>query len=87
VTQNTARAGGSAIDARTTRHEGYAASLEIRKLIETRIGWMKEIGGLRKVKLRGLARVSWKRNYSLDSHGALPNHGFLATQSRQNLYG
>jgi ATP-dependent DNA helicase PIF1 len=26
-------------------------------------------------------------NYSLDSHGALPNHDFLATQSRQNLYG
>jgi hypothetical protein len=25
VAQNTARAGGSAIDARTTRHEGYAA--------------------------------------------------------------
>jgi hypothetical protein len=23
---------------------------------ETRIGWVKEIGGLRKVKLRGLAR-------------------------------
>jgi hypothetical protein len=28
-----------------------------------------------------------KGNYSLDSHGALPNHDFLATQSRQNLYG
>ena len=26
-------------------------------------------------------------NYSLDSHGALPNHDFLATPSRQNLYG
>ena len=38
VAQNTTRPGGSAIDARTTRHEGYAASLEIRKLIETRIG-------------------------------------------------
>jgi hypothetical protein len=31
VAQNTTRPGGSAIDARTTRHEGYAASLEIRK--------------------------------------------------------
>ncbi len=50
----------SAIDARTTRHEGYAVSQTIRKLIETRIGWVKDIGGLRKVKLRGQARVNWK---------------------------
>lgn len=50
----------SAIDARTTRHEGYAVSQRIRKLIETRIGWVKDIGGLRQVKLRGLERVNWK---------------------------
>jgi hypothetical protein len=34
-----------------------------------------------------LFREMFKGNYSLDSHGALPNHDFLATQSRQNLYG
>lgn len=33
------------------------------------------------------SEVLRERNYSLDSHGALPNHDFLATQSRQNLYG
>jgi transposase len=43
----------SAVDARTTRHPGYAISLRIRKLIETRFGWMKDIGGLRKTRLRG----------------------------------
>jgi hypothetical protein len=35
----------------------------------------------------GMEMLSCKSNYSLDSHGALPNHDFLATQSRQNLYG
>jgi IS5 family transposase len=78
VAQNTTRPGGSAIDARTTRHEGYAASLEIRKLIETRIGWVKEIGGLRKVKLRGLAQVNWKLLLSLTAFNLLHLRNVLA---------
>jgi transposase len=78
VAQNTARAGGSAIDARTTRHEGYTASLEIRKLIETRIGWVKEIGGLRKAKLRGLARLNWKLLLSLTAFNLLHLRNVLA---------
>ena len=48
---------GSRIDARTTRHPGYAASLRVRKRIEEGFGWAKEIAGLAQVKLRGLARV------------------------------
>jgi transposase len=47
----------SAIDGRTTRHPGYAISLRIRKLIETRFGWMKGIGTIRKTKLRGTTYV------------------------------
>jgi len=34
VAQNTARSGGSAIDGRTTRHEGYAKSMNARRGIE-----------------------------------------------------
>jgi hypothetical protein len=49
----------SAIDGRTTRHPGYAASQRIRKRIEEAFGWMKTVGGLRKTKLRGLPRVDW----------------------------
>src|SRR5690349_551574 len=49
----------SAIDARTTRHAGYQVSLSKRWLVEKPFGWMKQIGGLRKVKLRGLAKVEW----------------------------
>jgi hypothetical protein len=44
---------GSAIDGRTTRHEGYAISQRKRKLIEQVFGWMKTIGGLRRVRHRG----------------------------------
>jgi len=49
----------SAIDQRTTRHAGYGVSLSKRWLVEKPFGWMKQIGGLRKVKLRGLAKVEW----------------------------
>jgi hypothetical protein len=59
VTQNLNRRGGSAIDGRTTRHTGYQISLKKRPLIEQAFGWMKSIGGIRKVKLRGLPKVDW----------------------------
>ena len=54
---NTCRS--SAIDARTTRHAGYAISQQKRKRVEQSFGWMKMIGLLRKVKLRGLEKVGW----------------------------
>jgi transposase len=49
----------SAIDARTTRHPGYAASQRVRKRIEESFGWIKTVGGLRKTRHRGTARVGW----------------------------
>ena len=39
--------GGSALDARTVRHPGYAISQWIRKRVEEVFGWMKTVGGLR----------------------------------------
>ena len=57
VAQNLARPGGSALDARTTRHSGYALSQWMRKRIEEGFGWMKTIGGLRKTRYRGRKRV------------------------------
>jgi transposase len=58
ISQNLKRAGGSALDARTTRHEGYAISQACRPRIERIFGWLKPIAGLRKVKLRGLPKVA-----------------------------
>jgi transposase len=49
----------SAIDARTTRHAGYALSQQKRKLVEQGFGWMKTIGGLRKLRHRGGPLVDW----------------------------
>ena len=59
VTQNLARPGGSAIDGRTVRHDGYAMSQHARPRIEPAFGWLKTIAWIRKVKLRGLANVDW----------------------------
>ena len=57
VAQNTSRAGGSAIDGRTTRHQGYAKSIYARRGIEKVFGWIKQWGGLRQFKLRGTEKV------------------------------
>jgi hypothetical protein len=59
VAQNDTRRGGTAIDARTTRHAGYAMSQHARPRIEPAFGWLKTIAWIRKVKLRGLANVDW----------------------------
>jgi len=56
VAQNTAGR-RSAIDGRTTRHPGYAASQRIRKRIEEVFGWKKSSAGHRKTRFRGLPRV------------------------------
>jgi transposase len=47
----------SSLDARTTRHGGYAVSLRRRKLVEEAFGWGKTIAGMAKVKVRGLRCV------------------------------
>ena len=47
----------SAIDGRVTRHAGYAVSQRIRKRIEEAFGWGKEVGQMRRTRVRGLPRV------------------------------
>jgi hypothetical protein len=49
----------SAIDGRATRHPGYAISQRKRKLVEQGFGWMKTIGGLRKLRHRRGPLVGW----------------------------
>jgi IS5 family transposase len=58
VAQNTTNR-RSAIDARTTRHPGYAISQRMRKRVEEAFGWMKTIGLLRKLRHRGGPQVDW----------------------------
>jgi transposase len=49
----------SAIDGRSTRHPGYQVSQQKRKRIEQPFGWMKMVGLLKKVKLRGFQKLEW----------------------------
>lgn len=58
VAQNTTNR-SSAIDARTTRHEGYAVSQRKRKRVEEVFGWMKTVALQRKTRFRGVERTGW----------------------------
>ena len=60
ITPHVAQKPQTAIDGRTTRHPGYALSQCRRKRVEEIFGWMKTIGGLRKLRHRGGARVEWQ---------------------------
>ena len=55
----------SAIDGRTTRHPGYAASQRKRKLVEEIFGWAKTVALLRKTRHRGVRRVGWMFTFGL----------------------
>jgi transposase len=62
VAQNTTNR-SSAIDERTTRHPGYQVSQVKRKRVEQSFGWMKIVGMLKKLKLRGIEKVSWQFSF------------------------
>jgi hypothetical protein len=49
----------SAIDGRTTCHEGYAVSQRKRKRVEEVFGCIKTVALQRKTKFRGIDRVGW----------------------------
>ncbi len=58
VARNDTRIGGSAIDGRTRRHEGYRISQKNRKRVEEPFGWGKSIGLIRQMNVRGLSKVN-----------------------------
>jgi hypothetical protein len=59
ITPHVAQKTSRAIDGRTTRHAGSAIRQRTRKLIEHVFGWMKTVGGLRKLRHRGGDLVDW----------------------------
>ena len=63
-----AKAKGSAIDGRTTRHAGYAISQRIRKRIEEAFGWSKTIGPVAKTMLRGVERAGAQFTFTLAAY-------------------
>lgn len=46
----------SAVDGHTTQHPGYGQNQRRRKLVEQVCGWVKTVGGGRKLRFLGLAR-------------------------------
>jgi transposase len=72
VAQNTTNR-VSAIDGRTTRHPGYAASQIIRKRIEESFAWTKTIAGLHKTKHRGVGRVAFQFVFAMAAYQSDPD--------------
>lgn len=56
------------LDARTTRHAGYAISQRCRKKVEEGFGWGKTIGLLRKLRHRGTALVDWVFTFTMAAY-------------------
>ena len=56
VTPTGARRKWSVVDERTPRHEGYRLSQRLRKRIEEIWGWVKTVGGGRKLRYKGMER-------------------------------
>ena len=79
VTPHIARKATSIIDARTTRHPGYALSQKKRKRIEEIFGWLKTVAGLRKTRHRGVARVQWVFTFALAVYNLVRMRTLLPT--------
>jgi len=56
ITPHVARRQTSKVDGRTTRHMGYQVSQRVRKRVEEIFGWVKTVGGGRKLRYKGLSR-------------------------------
>jgi transposase len=79
VAQNTKRSGGSAIDGRTVRHEGYDVSQKKRKRIEECFGWLKTIALMRKVRHRGIEKVGWVFTFAAAAYNLVRMRKLLAS--------
>src|SRR5829696_3357667 len=66
-----AKANGSAIGGRATKHAAYKASQVIRKRIEEVFGWTKSAAGLRKTRHRGLGRVGWQFTLTMAAYNLI----------------
>jgi transposase len=69
----------SAVDARTTRHAGYAISQRVRKRVEEVFGWAKTVAGLAKTKLRGTERNAFKFTFTMAAYNLIRMPRLLAT--------
>ena len=60
------------------RHAGYDVSQRKRKLIEQVFGWMKTVGGLRKLRHRGGELVDWILTFTAAAYNLVRMRTLLA---------
>jgi transposase len=77
VAQNTSHR-RSAIDGRTTRHEGYETSQRKRKRVEEVFGWLKTVALQRKTRFRGLDRVGWMFTFAAAAYNLVRMRNLMA---------
>ncbi len=80
IAQNTKRSGGSAIDGRTTRHDGYEVSQTKRNRIEECFGWLKNIALMRKVRHRGVEKVGWVFTFAAAAYNLVRMRKLVVSQ-------
>jgi transposase len=68
----------TAIDSRTSRHEGYKISQRKRKLVEEIFGWAKTIGGFGKTRHKGAPLVDWMYTFTIAAYNLLRVRNLLA---------
>jgi len=78
VAQNAHRLRRSAIDSRTTRQPGYGISQVVRRRIETIFGWLKSFGGMRRTRVRGVARTQLAARLAAAAYNLLRMSRLLA---------
>jgi transposase len=73
--------GGSAIDARTTRHPGYRLSHRKRQLVEQAFGWLKTVALFRKLRHRGGRLVDWQFAFGAAAYNLVRWRNLVARQA------
>lgn len=79
IAQNTTNR-SSAIDQRTTRHDGYLVSQRKRKLVEEIFGWLKTIGLMRKTRHKGVERGGWMFTFTNAVYNLIRIRNIIATE-------
>ena len=82
MSHRTRRIAGVRLMRRTTRHAGYGISQRKRKLVEQAFGWMKTIGGLRKLRHRGGPLVTWIFTFSAAAYNIVRLRNLLYAAGR-----
>ena len=69
----------SAIDGRTTCHPGDQVSQRKRTLVEHVFGWLKTVGGLRKLRHRGGTLVDWTVTFAAAAYNLVRMRTLVVT--------